>query len=265
MVNFIRRLRRSSHASCCAMVALAATAMPASAALVTDTFNRASSNNLGLTSDATQTWIENESSVADRIQIISDGVNQVAQFNSRGSGSDPGATLNVSAKDVEITVRMKSWLASDNYFGGIMYRLNSTGRFFADGQPGYRVMVTPSEWTSTTYLANTVTLTWGGNVILESEPLPASINYNQEYELKVVANGDNHKIFWDGVEVLNFDETTTGRDVAGVVGLGSYYGNWQYRNFEVNAVPEPSSAAILILLPSLALAGRRMRRAAVEM
>jgi len=229
-------------------------AIPASAAVVADTFNRPNSNTLGLTSDSTQTWFENEPA-ADRISINTDGVNQVAQFNSRGSGTDPGAVVNISVKDVEVKTLIRGWnTPSDNYFGGLMYRLNSTGRFFADGQPGYRVMLTEGNWNANSG-PNSISLYWGGNQFLAGYTHGSAFNNNQEYELKVVANGNNHKVYLDGVQIIDFTDSDPARDVAGAAGIGTYYGNYYFRNFEVNAIPEPAS--MMLVLPALALIARR--------
>jgi len=231
-------------------------AVPATAAVVTDTFNRANSNSLGLTSDATQTWVETEPA-ADRISIDTDGTNQVAKFNSRGSGTDPGAAVGISVKDLEAKVLMRGWQsASDNYFGGLMYRLGSTSRNFADGLSGYRVMLTGGNWNANSG-ANSISLYWGGNVFLAGYTHGSAFNNNQEYELKVVANGANHKVYLDGVQVIDFTDADGTRNVAGAAGLGTYYGNYYFRNFEVSdlTVPEPASA--MLILPAMAIIGRR--------
>ncbi|MEX2306877.1 MAG: hypothetical protein WD738_04765 [Pirellulales bacterium] len=251
-----------------AFVALAAalvgtTSTAWGAPIAFDDFERAASNDLGTTPVGGYLWSETEQSVADRIQLVNAPIS-AADFNSRGSGSDPTAVINVGLTDVSVSAIMRSDLvASNNYFGGIRYRVPFPSAGFASdvsvASGGYTVEITQALWDANR-VANSVTLRWANNVLLASVVYAPTFVTDTDYELRVDAIGDSHKVYVDGTLVIDFTETTAGRDIAGAAGMGTYYGNWLFDDFTVNAIPEPSSFVIALVVGMLGGIGIGVRK-----
>ncbi|MCC7085067.1 MAG: hypothetical protein IT427_08675 [Pirellulales bacterium] len=232
----------------CAVLAVGAATWTNSTAngavIAADDFNRAPSDNLGVTPIGGYAWNETENA-AGTISIVDVSGNGKAQFNSRGNGTDPVAMLNVGIADVDISVTMQSYIApGGNYFGGIRYRSPVPSAGFASdvnlATAGYAVEVVPGAWGPAPYSsANMIGLRYANNTYLAQVVLPNPILIDTDYVLRVVANGDSHKVYWDGGLVIDYNETTAGRTYAGGVGLGAYYGSWYFDNFSVEQVPEP--------------------------
>lgn len=224
-----------------------------------DDFQRAENASLGITSFGGFQWMETEGNPVqingqasislvnwtDQEQVAA-GVPSIAaaQINSRGSGTDPTAVIDVNLADVAVTANLRSSrnIASDNFLGGIRYRLQqvpSPGH--ASDIQGYTVELTQGEWDAT-QLASTVTLRWANNEVLAVASTPATLlSDGTDYELRVEAVGDNHKVFIDGQLVIDFTETVAGRDVAGGAGFGGWFANWLVDDFMV----EDLSTALL--------------------
>lgn len=238
-------------------VGLAPTSTAWGTLIAFDDFERAASNDLGTTPVGGYLWSETEQSVADRIQLV-DAPISAAQFNSRGSGSDPTAVINVGLSDVSVSAIMRSNLdASNNYFGGLRYRVPFPSAGFSSdvsvASGGYTVEITQAAW-SGIQPASSVTLRWANNVLLAGALYAPTFVTDTGYEVRVDAIGDSHKVYVDGTLVIDFTETTAGRDVAGAAGIGTYYGNWLFDDFTVNsidAIPEPSSFVLVSLAVEL--------------
>ncbi|MCI0335416.1 MAG: PEP-CTERM sorting domain-containing protein [Planctomycetes bacterium] len=238
-----------------AFVALAAalvgTTSTAWGALIAyDDFERPASNSLGTTPVGGYLWSETENPEGDRIQLVNAPIS-AADFNSRGSGSDPTAVINVGLTDVSVSAIMRSDLvASNNYFGGIRYRVPFPSAGFASdvnfATGGYSVEITQALWDAGR-VANSVSLRWRNNDVLASVVYAPTFVTDTDYDLRVDAIGDSHKVYVDGTLVIDYTETTAGRDIAGAAGIGTFYGNWLFDNFTVNAIPEPSSFALISL------------------
>lgn len=235
------------------------------ASIAGDDFNRAASDSLGVTPVGGYAWFETENA-AGTISLIDVSGDGKAQFASRGNATDPVAMLGVGAADVDISVTMRSFhTASDNYFGGVRYRspVPSAG-FSSDGNPvtgGYGVFVTQGVWGAAPYTsADMIGLAYANGVVA-SVVLSNAIASNTDYVLRVVASGDSHQVYWNGDLVIDYTETNVGRDYTGGVGLGTYYGNWQFDNLSIEevVVPEPVGLALLLTgLPALVMF-KRMR------
>ena len=243
-------------------VGLAPTSTAWGAPIAYDDFERAASNDLGTTPVGSYLWSETEQSVADRIQLVNAPIS-AAQFNSRGSGTDPTATINVGLEDVSVSAIMRpNHVASDNYFGGLRYRVPHPSAGFSSDISGYTVDVTQALWTST-QPANSVSLRWKNSEVLASVVYAPGFDTGTDYELRVDAIGDSHKVYVDGNLVIDFSETAVGRDVAGAAGIGTYYGNWLFDDFTVNEIiPEPGSFVLVSLATGLlgAIGSRRRER-----
>ncbi|MCC7085068.1 MAG: hypothetical protein IT427_08680 [Pirellulales bacterium] len=216
------------------------------AVIASDDFERAADNGLGTTPVGAYTWTETEAS-AGTISLADIGGNGKARINSRGNGTDPAAVLNVAMVNVDVTVTMQNYYnLSDNYFGGILYRVPVPSAGFAsDTNPataGYVVDVTSGTWGPAPYTsANMIGLRYANNTYLAQVVLPSPITIDTDYELHVVAVGNSHKVFWNGNLVIDYTETIPGRDHAGGVGFGTYYGAWYFDNFVVEGITPPPS------------------------
>jgi hypothetical protein len=219
-----------------------------------DDFERPASNSLGTTSVGGYLWAESVDGPSnDRIQLVNSPIN-AAQFNSRGSGSDPTAVINVGLKDVSVSALMRSNLvASNNYFGGIRYRVPFPSAGFASDTDvpsppaGYTVEITQAAWNGI-QPANSVTLRWANNVLLAGGNYAPTFLSDTDYLVRIDAVGNSHKVYVNGSLVIDYTEVAPGRDVAGAAGIGTYYGNWLFDNFtveSVGAVPEPGSVVLL--------------------
>lgn len=247
-------------------VALVGTTSTVWGALVAfDDFERPANNSLGSTPVGGFTWSETENPAGDRIQLVNAPIS-AAQFNSRGSGSDPTAVINVGLKDVSVSAIMRSNLAADNYFGGIRYRVPFPSAGFASdvsvASGGYTLEITPSTWNGA-QPANSVTLRWANNVLLSTVVYAPTIVADTNYDVRVDAIGNSHKVYINGTQVIDYTETTAGRDIAGAAGIGTYYGNWLFDNFTVNsidAVPEPGCLVLASLAIGMIGAARRRER-----
>lgn len=211
-----------------------------------DDFNRAPSQTLGSTPVGGFTWAENELAPdpgpgPDQIRvddIFAEHPNK-AFINSRGSGTDPSALLNLSIKDVELSAKFSFNRAFDNYIGCLLYRFpganipsnsNTTG--------GYGVDITQSYWDDNRP-AHSISLRRNHNTILATYTFPTTFATETNYELKVKAVGNSHKVYLDGNLIIDFTDNTAGGDVSGNVGFGAYYGNWYLDDFSVSGVGTP--------------------------
>jgi hypothetical protein len=216
-----------------------------------DDFQRTASPSLGTTSFGGFQWVETEGNPVQingqaSISLVNwTGQEQVvagapsiagAQINSRGSATDPTAIIDVGLTDVAVTATLRSSLnvPGNNFFGGVRYRLPVVSAGHAsDTAQGYTVELTQGLWAGT-QTANTVTLRWKQNEILAVAPTPtALLSDGTDYEVRVEAVGNRHKVFIDGVLVIDFTETTPGRVIPGSVGFGGWYGNWLVDDFLV--------------------------------
>lgn len=214
-----------------------------------DDFQRNASASLGTTTYGGYTWAEAEGNPVQvngpaSISLVNwTGLEQAdgtaapiaaAQINSRGSGTDPTATLDVNLADVAVTATMRSSLdASNNYLGGIRYRLPSASAGHASDAEGYTVDLTQAGWDGTQF-ASSVTLRWANNVVLDVAAAPTTLLSNgTDYKVRVEAVGNNHKVFIDDVLVIDYTETVPDRILSGAVGFGAFYGNWLVDEFLV--------------------------------
>lgn len=240
--------------------------------IASDDFERAAqgeSDSLGVTPVGGLNWIETEPAGVGNIRLVEDtGAEQAfggaptiraSKFDSRGSGTDPSAMLGLSLKDVEVSADIRSNLtASNNFWVGLMYRQPATAGFASNVGGGYVVEITQGPWDAGNP-ANTIRLRWANSTVLAASTLPAPLlTDGTDHELKVIAVGDNHQVFWDGALLINFNETTAGRDAAGDVGMGTWFGNYYVDNFSVSLIPEPASVIALSSgLAALLLVRRR--------
>lgn len=244
----------------CSIASMLVYQCAASAAVIaSDDFNRADGNVLGATPVGGYVWQENEATGPGQARIDSTyGANR-AYVDSRGSGTDPSCILQgLSVKDLDMSVVMQPTL-NDCYFGGITYRRSSLGApMHSNTSGGYSADVTRAAWDGTRY-GQSVSLRWANSTVLAVAALPTAANVGTDMVLRVIANGDHHQVYVDGSLVIDYNETTSGRDVAGRLGLGTYYGNWLFDDFTVSevVVPEPASLGALTLLGSLVRRGRR--------
>lgn len=233
-------------------ITLGGAATTATAALVAyDDFERPADNSLGVTPVGGFTWAEAVDGPSnDRIQLVNAPIS-AAQFSSRGSGSDPTAVINVGLQDVSVSAIMRpNLVASNNYFGGLRYRVPFPSAGFASdvdvASPpgGYTVEITQANW-SGIQPANSVTLRWANNVLVAGAIYAPTFVTDQDYLVRVDAVGDNHKVYVNGTLLIDYTELTPGRAVAGAAGMGTYYGNWLFDNFSVSSIPEPASGMLL--------------------
>ncbi len=211
------------------------------AIMALDDFNRANSASLGTTSVGGYPWNENET--AGEITLDT----STARFASRGTGTDPSATLGLSLQNLDLSVTINGFhTASDNYFGGLLYRLGSTSSTFAGGSAGYGVRLTMGLWDGS-YPANSVSLTWGNTLLAQYTNATAFVQ-GQDYRLRAFGSGTNQTVYLDGVPIISYGDSDLSHNVSGFVGMGTYYGNYAFDDFQVEPlVPEPTTVMLMLV------------------
>jgi hypothetical protein len=234
------------------VAALGLSAMTATAQLAFDDFNRANSSSLGTTSLGGFTWNENGEPNGEILLDTS-----TARFGSRGTGTDPAAVIGLSLQDIDVSVTINGFNpANNNYYGGLMYRLASTSALFADNSAGYRVAMDMAGFGT----ANTITLQWG-NTILAQYTNGTSFAQGQDYTLRAVADGATQTIYLDGTPVITYVDGNGSHNVSGYTGIGTYYGNYNFDNFSVTTVPEPTTLTLVVCgLGGVVLLRKRIQR-----
>lgn len=215
-----------------------------------DDFQRTASASLGTTTYGGYTWMETEGNPVQingpaSISLVNwTGVQQPdaaaapiagVQINSRGSGTDPTATLDVNLTDVAVTATLRSSLTppSNNYFGGIRYRLPTVSAGHAGDASGYTVELTQGAWDGTQF-ASSVTLRWDNNDVLAVAATPTTLlSDGTDYVVRVEAIGNSHKVYLDDVLVIDYTDTVAEHVLPGAVGIGGWYGNWVVDDFLV--------------------------------
>lgn len=220
-----------------AAAALMAGAAQAQVIVASDNFNRPDSSSLGSTPVGNYPWFQNE--VGEQISLV----DSQAFLNSRGSGGNPSALLDLSLLDVDISMTLTNAYptVSDNYDVGIMYRSPSTSTGFArydlgSGGAGYSV--------SASFHNGTVKLLWG-NATLTTYGPAGTFSATDPYVLRVTAVNDLHTIYLNGNKIIEYTDADQSHVVAGAVGMGAYYGTYLVSDFSVAAVPEPGSLALV--------------------
>jgi len=213
--------------------------------LASDNFNRSNSNTLGTTPIGGYTWVETEHPTQAPAQIRIDG--NKAALRGRSHGDDIGMILSdLSIKDLDMSITFSPVAQSGggtNYMGGLQYRVSSTTSSYYTTNPGYSVFVVEDTWASP-LTAGRIELEGFGS-FLEGYTYPGGFVAGNEYTLRVVADGDRHKIYLNGDLVIDYTDTNASHNVAGYLGLASYYGDYNYDNFIVDTTATQFPVALL--------------------
>jgi hypothetical protein len=241
----------------CAIAAYGVASWPGSSAaaavIVQDNFNRADSNTVGTMSDGIHSWYELAGTDDPGLEQIS-GNTLFLTYDS--SHTHTGVTVNgVTAADGVIKVTLPS--RYNDTSGTRRISINYRAGSLANGADPYSAkmyhLIIYQGWGGTTDM----TLNYGASVIAGSATDLGSDQGSHTFEVSFV--GNEHIVKMDGVEKYSYTETNAGRDGAGYVGLGDYYGyKQQFDDFSLSSVPEPGTlSAALVLMGGLVLRRRR--------
>lgn len=223
--------------------------------LAADNFNRADSNVLGNTPVGGYAWTEKEVTGPDQVSVSGNRLN----ITGRAHGDDLAAELGgLSLKDLDISVDFTPLATSGtNYLGGVAYRLPGLGTGLFN-VAGFSVTISKDAWGGPLSAGH---LELGGfGSYLGGYTVPGGFTVGTNYTLRVVAEGSNHKVYLDGVEVINYTDPNLAHDVAGIVGVGTGYGDYSFDNFSVsdlNPIPEPTTGLLFGFAGSALLVRRR--------
>jgi dockerin type I repeat protein len=232
-------IRKVSAAAAAGVVFLAC--HPVMAQLVAfDDFNRDGNTALGSTPVGNFLWHENEYEIIGPDQIRIDDIfgehPGMATVNSRGSGTDPSALIDVGLQDVDLSATFNSTKQSDNYFGSLLYRFPDTTSSSAGNRSGYAVDVTQNDWDSPLRGPASISLRWQNNVVLAVYNMPTAIVKDAPFTVRVTSAGTLQTVYLNGTSVLTYDDPDPTHVTSGAVGFGGYYGNWAFDDFSVTAL-----------------------------
>jgi hypothetical protein len=187
------------------------------------TFTRSDSNSIGATENIKSgRWVEYPENVNGDLIRIRDDYLYIHYFASQPSVANLVCSLGgVSTADIDFSVKIKPYSADYGGTYGVSYRMPSqTSRYLQEGAYFVRLKCNTAP--------NKIYLYYGQQEVANADVLIPTSTYST---LRVIADGDSHKVYFDGTLMIN--TIHSGNIKPGYIGLFCYYSIARFDDFEL--------------------------------